>query len=307
MINKIRTMKNSFLAILLLTIITSCQDKFNTKEEIRLECQQGTEPVRKVLFIGIDGVRTDALLAANTPCIDTLMQHAYYNLHTDRGPFTVSVPGWSSILHGVWPAKHGLTKNAFDGNNYENYPDIFALARESKPNLSLVSLSNWSDFLRITTKENYSQRYDSDHEMKEAAKMLLQSCTPDMMVLHFDAPDAFGHDSGFTPTNKAYLDAIQLVDMHIQQLMDIVKSRESQFNEEWMVVLSTDHGGNGTGHGGQDDLDETRFVWCILRQPQLSAPVILSTANSVDLLPSMLKWMNIEINPNWDLDGVPLY
>jgi predicted AlkP superfamily pyrophosphatase or phosphodiesterase len=78
-----------------------------------------------VIFIGWDGVRSDALQLANTPNLDSLIGHSIHSFHVDRGPHTVSTPGWSTILHGVWPEKHGLTENSFRKNRYETYPDIF--------------------------------------------------------------------------------------------------------------------------------------------------------------------------------------
>ena len=257
--------------------------------------------------MGWDGVRTDALIAAQTPCIDSLLNHSYYNWSTDRGEYTVSVPGWSTILHGVWPSKHGLIDNTFSSNNYESYTDIFTLAKQLKPNLSVATLSNWDDFLRITEMENYAQHFDSDRDVKDDAIRLLNSCTPDIMVLHFDNPDAFGHDSGFSPTNQAYLDAISISDAYLSEIMMTIEQRESLYNEEWLIVISTDHGGEGTGHGNQYDLPQTRFVWSILRKPGMNGPIEIPMVNSVDLLPTMLNWLNIPLQSNWNLDGVILF
>lgn len=295
----------TFLFVLL--ILVSCGDKFRPSKEIRTECTIGSEPVRKVLFVGWDGVRTDALIAANTPCIDSLLNHSYVNWNTDRGEHTVSVPGWSSLLHGVWPTKHGLTDNTFKSNKYSQYPDIFTLAKRIKPNLSVANLSNWDDFLRITENENYAQRFNSDMELKNDAKRIIQSCTPDIMILHFDNPDAFGHDSGFSPTNEAYLSAISISDAYLSEIMTIVEEREELYNEEWLVVITTDHGGEGTGHGNQYNLPQTRFVWSIIRRPDLTSSVQLPVVNSVDLLPTIFKWMNIPVPSTWNLDGTALY
>jgi hypothetical protein len=151
----VKKIKLFLFLVLFVGLVSSCGDKFQPKKEIRTDCVLGSEPIRKVLFIGWDGVRTDALIAAQTPCIDSLLIHSYYNWSTDRGEHTVSVPGWSTILHGVWPAKHGLTDNTFSSNNYKTYGDIFTLAKQVKPNLSVATLSNWDDFLRITEMENY--------------------------------------------------------------------------------------------------------------------------------------------------------
>ena len=90
--------------------------------------------------------------------------------NTDRGPHTVSVPGWSSILHGVWPEKHGLTENSFKKNQYDNYPDLFKRAKCIKPDLSLATLSHWDDFLKITSSEDFAQRYETDLSLFNASK-----------------------------------------------------------------------------------------------------------------------------------------
>jgi len=69
----------------------------------------------------------------------------------------------------------------------------------------------------------------------------------------------------------------------------------------------TDHGGEGTGHGNQYDLPQTRYVWSILRRPDLATSTELPLVNSVDLLPTMLNWLNIPVQSSWNLDGVVLF
>jgi len=287
------------------TLITGCIDKFKPKKEIKTECPQGVEPQKKILFIGWDGVRSDALIAANTPNLDSLLAQAIYSFNVDRGPHTVSTPGWSSILHGVWPAKHGLTENSFKKNNFDKYPDIFTLMRQSKSNLGLATLSNWDAFLQITKEETYAQRFDTDPEMVEEALNLLTNCTPDVMLMHFDYPDASGHEFNFSPNAIEYISSIEITDYYLGLLMNKIIQRELDFNEQWMVVLTTDHGGEGTGHGGQDDLLQTRYVWQVVRAPLFSSSH-QTHGKVVDLLPTMLKWMNCSISTS-ELDGVTLY
>jgi predicted AlkP superfamily pyrophosphatase or phosphodiesterase len=305
-----RSYKNLYFASIVGLFVfglPSCADHFNKKKEIITSCKSGTEPIRKVLFIGIDGLRTDALQAANTPALDSLVQHAYTCWNLDRGPYTVSVPGWSTILHGVWPEKHGLTENSFKKNQYETYPDFFALAKKVKPNFSVATLSHWDDFLKITTQEDFAQRFSTDALVFDAAKTKFESCCPDIMLLHFDDTDAAGHAYGFSPNCSQYISAVEQTDLYIKGIMDIIHNRESTYGEEWMVVLTTDHGGEGTGHGGQDDLPQTRKVWSIVRVPTLTSPVQQVQANSVDLLPTMLNWMGIAPETISGLDGVKIF
>lgn len=301
-------MQRSTLFILLASVLlyTSCADHFSARKEIITTCKEGTS-LKKVLFIGIDGVRTDALQQASTPAIDSLLTQSYVSWNTDRGPYTVSVPGWTSILHGVWPAKHGLTENSFKHNRYQLHPDLFALAKSVKDKLSVANVSHWDDFLKITSMEDFAQRYESDADLKAGVISKLGSCCPDMLVMHFDEPDHAGHTYGFSPTIPEYIEAIETVDGYIQEIMNLIRNREQMYNEEWMVVLTTDHGGEGTGHGGQDDLPQTRKVWSIVRIPSLTSPVLQASANSVDLLPTMLFWMGIGPENFPDLDGTKFF
>lgn len=295
----------SVLFILFFAIAPGCIDKFKPKKEIKTTCPVGIEPIRKVLFIGWDGVRSDALIASNTPNFDSLLQSSIYSFNVDRGPHTVSTPGWSTILHGVWPEKHGLTENSFKKNNFKKYPDIFHLLRRSKPNLGLATLSNWDAFLQITSEETYANRFDTDPEMTQEAIKLINECTPDVMLMHFDFPDDSGHEFGFDPSSLEYKSAIEISDYYLGLIMTQVYLREMQFNEEWMVVLTTDHGGQGTGHGGQDNITETRFVWYAVRTPNFTSTMI-AQGETVDLLPTMMKWLGVS-SSNSVLDGTSLY
>ncbi len=78
----------------------------------------------KVLLIGIDGCRADAILLANTPNIKGLLPHATYSFDALTHYPTWSGPGWSSMLTGVWEDKHGVLDNTFAGSHYDLYPDF---------------------------------------------------------------------------------------------------------------------------------------------------------------------------------------
>ncbi|MBY0261086.1 MAG: alkaline phosphatase family protein, partial [Phycisphaerales bacterium] len=72
--------------------------------------------VRKVLIIGIDGLRPDALAAADAPSIDALIADGAYSAAAQAEDITISGPGWSSMLTGVHRDKHGVTGNSFVGS-----------------------------------------------------------------------------------------------------------------------------------------------------------------------------------------------
>jgi predicted AlkP superfamily pyrophosphatase or phosphodiesterase len=299
-------MKQRFSFLLLAFLFSSgCKD-FDINTEIRDNCQPANNVIKKVLFIGYDGCRTDAMLQANTPAIDSIMVHGFVNLHCDVGRYTQSVPSWASILHGVWANKHCSTSNEFGDENYTAYPDLFHYLKLANPSYSLATITHWGDFLRITSQEDYAQYVDSDAEVDDAAIDLLNTCTPDVLLLHFDDMDGAGHSSGFSPDNPEYIEAIEQNDAFTANIMEVIYEREQFLNEEWLVVLATDHGGIGTGHTGEQDHDEVRFTFLVVRVPGHSR-IDLDEASNTDVMPTIFDYLDIEIQDSWELDGVSVF
>ena len=65
---------------------------------------------RNILIIGIDGLRGDAFMAAQTPTMDHFMNDGEYSYDCDAGERTINGPSWTSILTGVWHKKHNVKK-----------------------------------------------------------------------------------------------------------------------------------------------------------------------------------------------------
>jgi hypothetical protein len=217
---------------------------------------------RKVLVIGIDGCRPDALMAANTPNLDKLMATGTFSLDARNIRTTSSGPGWSSILTGVWEEKHGVTDNSFNGSNFNRYPHFFRFIKDAYPKSRNVSFGEWAEINdKIAVQHACSTGNTlnaSDTEIKAVAELGVESLTS--LFLHFDAPDHAGHSSGFSPSNSHYIDAIEEVDKAIGGVIAAMKRRVNYSNEEWIVVVTTDHGGIGTSHGGDSEEERTIFM-----------------------------------------------
>ena len=105
---------------------------------------------KHVLIIGMDGTRPDALLKAKTPTFDKLIKEGAFtddaNILGERYQKndTISGPGWSSILTGVWADKHGVHDNSFKGKNYELFPHFFKRLKRQRPDAKTVSLVSWA-------------------------------------------------------------------------------------------------------------------------------------------------------------------
>jgi len=78
-------------------------------------------PPPKVLFIGVDGTRPDALALVHTPNLDALKTHGGFSDRAVTHPVTHSAAFWSSLVTGVWGDKPGVNDpgSSVAGNRFD--------------------------------------------------------------------------------------------------------------------------------------------------------------------------------------------
>lgn len=89
--------------------------------------QPGASPRanRRVLVIGIDGVRLDVLARLPTPHLDALAERGFLApVEVDEHTPTMSGPCWATIVTGVTAVKHGVWSNHFGNNRLSVFPDF---------------------------------------------------------------------------------------------------------------------------------------------------------------------------------------
>lgn len=284
---------------------------------------------RKVLIIGIDGCRSDALQQAHTPNIDSLIAHGLYSWDVYHLGITISGPSWSDIMTGVWENKHGVQNNQYNNSHYNDYPYFLTHAKEVRPNLYGVQVTEWAPMSDQVYNDGWDQKLKVPDGLGTptvaAAFTQLSNPNLDAMFVYFDKVDLTGHASGFSPQNSAYITAIEFVDSCVGLVVDSLHRRANYANEDWMILVITDHGGIGTGHGG--NTDEERHIWWIgsgnrVAHQQISAPdpgsyympggvdsTILAvtpvqTDIAVTALDHLLYGTGIDVKQAaWDLDG----
>jgi len=285
---------------------------------------------RKVLIIGMDGVRTDALQQANTPNIDNLIAGGFYTYESWHEGITVSGPSWSTIMTGVEYQKHGVTSNSYSGSQYNNYPYFPTHAKSCLPNLYAVQIVQWAPMSDNVYNDGWDQKIKvcdgCGANTVSAAQTQLANPNLDVLFVYFDECDLTGHSSGFSVTNPAYINAIQTVDGHIGTVIAALKARPDYANEDWVVLLTTDHGGIGTGHGG-NSVSERKIWWVGSGNSPVSkqltnvtdpgsyaignhnATVALNNPSQADIAVTALDHLfrgNAACNPtnpSWNLDG----
>jgi hypothetical protein len=218
---------------------------------------------RKVLIIGIDGCRLDALQQATAPNIDSLLFSGMFSYGDWHMGYTISGPSWSDMMTGVWEAKNGVTNNSYSTSNFYQYPYWPTLAKQFKPNLYCVQIVEYQPLYYQVYNASWDQNFlipSGSGGCATAAQQWLATDSVDGMFVYFEKVDETGHASGFSPTNPAYMQAITYVDSCVGTVLTALKARPNYATEDWLVIIVTDHGGIGTTHGTYTP--EERNIWC---------------------------------------------
>ncbi len=274
---------------------------------------------RHVLILGIDGCRSDALLAADAPNLMALAANgsAAFNafaggvIGTPTQQPTVSAPGWTTILTGVWTDKHHVTENTFSGYDFTNYPHLFRRLKEYNPSAYLSSIVEWSavdTYLVSPVNASTSFRQiaidNTTTNLVSRAIDHLMTADPDVLFLHFHVVDTTGHSTGFSPGNPDYLAAIAQVDAGVGSLLEALPARPNYTNESWLILAVSDHGGTGTGHGGQSEAERTVFV--IASGGDVPERVVMPGPGQTCVVPTVLAFLGVPIQPEWGMESAPM-
>ncbi|AWV98879.1 alkaline phosphatase family protein [Arcticibacterium luteifluviistationis] len=292
---------------------------------------------KKCLLVLLDGIPADVLEKTATPNIDAVAKKGAYArayVGGEKGGAsespTISAVGYNSMLTGTWANKHNVWGNAIKKPNYA-YPTIFKAARDSNPETSLGIYSTWEDNrtkllgegLPETNKLSLNYIFDGyeldtltfPHDeqreyiknidnlvVAEAAKSIKKDA-PDLSWVYLEYTDDIGHKFGDSPEMTA---AVKLADQQIGQLYAAIKEREKKHKEEWLLIITTDHGRspeNGKGHGGQSDRERT--TWLVSNQSNVNERFRNGLA-IVDIFPTVAQFLKIQLDKSIaeQLDGV---
>lgn len=294
---------------------------------------------RRVLFIGIDGCRADAVREAMerglAPQLKGLVEsngglftrtcYAGGEMNSPSQQPTVSGPGWSSLLTGVWTDRHRVKDNRFLGARFQTYAHFMRRIKEVKPSAWCASFADWppihssiadgsrlngAEFLdvKFTTSPDASRHFidnpEKDIESRDEALKALRTRDPDAMFVYFGSVDEVGHGAidergSFSPENALYLNAISHVDSHIGELLRAMKARPLFAEEDWLVLICTDHGGRGNSHGG--DSDAERKIWLAASGRHLNREELLTKpVPQTVLVPMIYRHLGITPKPEWN-------
>jgi len=277
-------------------------------------------PIELVVEDGLDrAVAAGAdLKGAQAGGLDALAAEGSFTDHARTGVPSVSGPGWSSLLIGVWPDKHGVTDNEFTGKRYDRYRDFLTRVEEVRPELGTFAVADWTPLVRaddgvatISDRIDVKQVLDgyelgwaeADARSVDLAVEHLRTADPDALFVYLGNPDETSHEQG--SIGPEYREAIVLADRHVGRLVTAVRARPSWEREDWLILVSTDHGRRADGgHGGDTPEERTIFYLASGSSAKVGTPP--DTVHIVDVAATALVHLGIPLDPTWELDGKPV-
>ena len=322
-------MKKYLYIICILLLTAGCTQKPDSDEG----------KVRKAVYVIIDGVTAEMVERLELPAIEEIASEGTYGRcftggtvgRYDQTP-TISAIGYTNILTATWANKHNVWGNDNLSPNY-NYWTIFRIAKEQDREVTTGLFSSWQDNRTVLLGEGKPETgnlvidyvcdgYELDHEAfpnkeydlrifdidehvsKKAAECIRENA-PDLSWVYLWYTDDAGHIFGNGETMD---DFIRLADRQVARIWEAVKYREANFNEEWMVIITTDHGReyNGFHHGGQSYSE--RSCW-ISTNVKANERLTGGTGAIIDINPSICRFMDFKVPQDvlWEQDGVSFY
>lgn len=240
--------------------------------------------VKKAILIGYDGCRADVLteIQKDESAIAYLTEQgaalnlAYcggVNYPEKNSQDTSTAPGWCSILTGTWADEHGIT-----GNDITKTMDTKTLMTSLTEEGIIGSASFITKWAGHFDRENATYLAEKDYcetnslpvdfiRCKNDNETFDYTCLtvsgddcPDFIFTILEQTDSTGHSTGFSHNSPAYRKAFKEADLCAKEILGKITARETFAEEEWLFIITSDHGGIGTGHGDESIQERMTFV-----------------------------------------------
>ena len=252
-------------SFLFLTLILIFTDRINAGD---------LSVVKHIVIIGVDGMSPDGIQKASTPNMDKLVETGAHSFTAQAVLPTSSSPNWASMIMGVPPEMHGVKSNswkardarkkAFCGNGKgEIWPTIYRVIREQRKDAVIACFHDWLGYGRLIESRvcNVKKNCIGEDRTVNSSIRYIGKKKPLFTFIHLDHVDHAGHQFGHGTTE--YYQSVEKADSLIGEVISILKNAD--IFENTMILVTSDHGGKGKGHGG-DTPEERTIPWIISGQ-----------------------------------------
>ena len=245
-------MKRLFLLVAVALAAVACTNEQERKAE-------------HIFLVGFDGWGSYCMDSVEMPFTRELMDQGCYTYKKRTVLPSVSAPNWASMFMGATTELTGWTNNGDTAplapayvNENGVFPTIFSLIREQLPESKTACIYEWGGIRPLVDEKaiDYCVQLRPEDIAAKSAEYI-KSVKPDFMAIIYDDPDHVGHSKGHdTPE---YFARMEELDACLGEIIAAIK--EAGIYDDSIIIVTSDHGGIGHGHGGQSMMEmETPFI-----------------------------------------------
>ncbi len=267
-----------------------------------------TKRAESLVLCSIDGMRPDALRAADTPAMDSIIARGAICWQARTIVPSVTLPAHLSMFHGVDASVHGLYDDNGIVPDRPRIPGLLDTAHEA--GLRIGAFYNWEPMRDVSRPDSLDVGYYINHRRREpreeddnqvttVAIEHMQSMGLDVVYVYLGGLDDEGHLEGWM--SPAYIAALENADRCVGRLVEAVA--ELGQADSTVVMVVTDHGGRGHAHG--DESDECMVIPWMMAGPGIKRGYeITGPVRIFDTAPTAAWLLGLDLPVEWE--GCPV-
>ncbi len=264
-----------------------------------------TPPISRVLIVTFDGLRPDAIAAANMTNVLALMQSGAYTLNAQTIMPSSTLPSHASMLTGMCPAKHIVRWNEYvPENGFARGTDIFDLVHGAELQTAMVV---GKEKLRQVTEPvstdffAFIDETDKIDDFTTIERLAIDQIKIgfNLMLVHFPNGDLAGHEEGWM--SRQQLKAYAKDDRSFGLILQALKDRGMY--DDTIIIVTADHGGHDSSHGTNAPEDMT-IPW-VISGPRVYPGQLTAQVHTMDTAATAAFVLGLPLPPEWD--GAPVF
>lgn len=229
----------------------------------------------KLMFIGYDGIIATALSMADADkgsgILDILNDDGKIYLMRTGGAkigdqHTSTAPGWATLFTGKWATSNFVATN-IHMLSFTSRSLMYSLAVDGYNTSFNVS---WKYHITFTYRQEISSAkrrklptnyilLEDDEKTHQSVLNRINGTSDDAIFAIYEETDKVGHIVGHYLEQEKYMQAYYNLEKYSSEIITTIKNRPTYDSEDWMIIITNDHGGVDYNHGGRTPMEYITF------------------------------------------------
>ena len=238
--------------IILINLLSSCNKEVDNKINFSAPDDNKVYGVKsyRVAYIVLDGavgvaVGKEANDFNKMPFLASMTNKSLFSWNSIAEDNAQDITYYADLLTGVRKDKHKVLSNNLSNANLQQYPLITdRLKNQLGSRTAVISANDDVKTLFENSNVDNKQFVVNDDEVVSAAKEELSKTESKFTLITLKHIEDVAKVSGYGPDNAEYVAALSKVDDHIKNIVNTIESRENYKDENWLVVVTSNRGGD---------------------------------------------------------------